>query len=93
VNATTCLIKADQPMYYAACPEEGNNKKVTEENGKWFCEATQKTYDTCRRRCVFVTALTLRVPAERPITPRLFTQATSRPTDTFFWKQSGTSCA
>jgi len=52
VNATTCLIKADQPMYYAACPEEGNNKKVTEENGKWFCEATQKTYDTCRRRYI-----------------------------------------
>jgi len=52
VNATACLIKADQPMYYAACPEEGNNKKVVEENGKWYCEATQKTYDTCRRRYI-----------------------------------------
>ena len=52
VNATTCLIKADQPMYYAACPEEGNNKKVVEEGGKWFCEATQKSYDTCRRRYI-----------------------------------------
>ena len=52
VNATACLIKADQPMYYTACPEEGNNKKVVEENGKWYCEATQKTYDTCRRRYI-----------------------------------------
>ena len=52
VTATACLIKADQPMYYAACPEEGNNKKVVEENGKWYCEATQKTYDTCRRRFI-----------------------------------------
>ena len=52
VTATACLIKADQPMYYAACPEEGNNKKVVEENGKWYCEATQKTYDTCRRRYI-----------------------------------------
>jgi len=25
-------------MYYCACPEEGNNKKVVEENGKWYCE-------------------------------------------------------
>ena len=39
-------------MYYCACPEEGNNKKVVEENGKWYCEATQKTYDTCRRRYI-----------------------------------------
>ena len=39
-------------MSYAACPEEGNNKKVVEENGKWYCEATQKTYDTCRRRYI-----------------------------------------
>jgi replication factor A1 len=52
VLATTCLIKADQPMYYPACPEEGNNKKVVEENGKWYCESTQKTYDTCRRRYI-----------------------------------------
>ena len=52
VTAAACLIKADQPMYYAACPEEGNNKKVVEENGKWYCEATQKTYDTCRRRYI-----------------------------------------
>ena len=33
-------------------PREGNNKKVVEENGKWYCEATQKTYDTCRRRYI-----------------------------------------
>lgn len=52
VCATAVLIKPDQPMYYAACPEEGNNKKVVEENGKWYCEATQKTYDTCRRRYI-----------------------------------------
>ena len=52
VCATAVLIKADQPMYYTACPEEGNNKKVVEENGKWYCEATQKTYDTCRRRYI-----------------------------------------
>lgn len=52
VLAAATLIKPDQPMYYAACPEEGNNKKVVEENGKWYCEATQKTYDTCRRRYI-----------------------------------------
>ena len=50
--AHVTLIKPDQPMYYCACPEEGNNKKVVEENGKWYCEATQKTYDTCRRRYI-----------------------------------------
>ena len=25
---------------------------MVEENGKWYCEATQKTYDTCRRRYI-----------------------------------------
>ena len=52
VCATSVLIKTDQPMYYTACPEEGNNKKVVEENGRWYCEATGKTYDTCRRRYI-----------------------------------------
>ena len=51
--ATVVLVKPDQPMYYCACPEEGNNKKVVEESpGKWYCEATQKTYDSCRRRYI-----------------------------------------
>jgi len=31
--------------WYAACPEEGNNKKVIERpDGSWFCEANQKEY-------------------------------------------------
>jgi replication factor A1 len=30
--------------------QEGNNKKVVEENGQWYCEANQKTYDSCTRR-------------------------------------------
>jgi len=52
VSAHTVMCKADQSMYYTACPEEGNNKKVTESDGKWYCEANGETYDTCKRRYI-----------------------------------------
>lgn len=44
-------IKADQNLYYMAAPD-GSNKKVTEENGRYYCEGTQKYYDTFIRRYV-----------------------------------------
>lgn len=52
VCAHTILCKPDQTMYYAAVPEEGNNKKVVESDGKWYCEANGQTYDTCERRYI-----------------------------------------
>ncbi len=53
VSAHTVMCKADQPMYYASVPEDGNNKKVTETgDGKFYCEANGQTYDTCERRYI-----------------------------------------
>jgi len=52
VCAHTMICKADQPMYYCSAPDEGNSKKVIETNGKWYCEANGKTYDTCKRRYI-----------------------------------------
>lgn len=52
VCAHTVMCKTDQAMYYAAAPEEGNNKKVIESDGKWYCEATGQTYDTCEHRYI-----------------------------------------
>eukprot|EP00216_Chloropicon_sp_CCMP2111_P004539 CAMPEP_0198245974 /NCGR_PEP_ID=MMETSP1446-20131203/43943_1 /TAXON_ID=1461542 ORGANISM="Unidentified sp, Strain CCMP2111" /NCGR_SAMPLE_ID=MMETSP1446 /ASSEMBLY_ACC=CAM_ASM_001112 /LENGTH=424 /DNA_ID=CAMNT_0043930229 /DNA_START=161 /DNA_END=1435 /DNA_ORIENTATION=- len=45
------LIPPDQTMYYMAAPD-GSNKKVVEENGRYFCESTQKYYDSFNRRYV-----------------------------------------
>ena len=39
-------------MWYCATPEEGNNAKVEEENGQWYCAKNQKTYATCKRRYI-----------------------------------------
>jgi len=53
VCAHTMLCKPDQTMYYCSTPEEGNNKKVIEDNaGKWYCEANGQTYDSCQRRYI-----------------------------------------
>ena len=52
VCAHTMLCKPDQAMYYCSTPEEGNNKKVIEDNGKWYCEANGQTYDSCQRRYI-----------------------------------------
>ena len=52
VTAHTVMCKSDQTMYYASAPEEGNNKKVVETDGKWYCEANGETYDTCQRRYI-----------------------------------------
>lgn len=52
VCAHTVMCKPDQTMYYTATPEEGNNKKVIESDGKWYCEANGQTYDTCERRYI-----------------------------------------
>eukprot|EP00958_Prasinococcus_capsulatus_P019169 scaffold2330_cov376-Prasinococcus_capsulatus_cf.AAC.2 len=40
-------------LWYNACPEEGINAKVTEENGKYWCEKTGKHYDTFKRCFLF----------------------------------------
>ena len=39
-------------MWYCATPEEGNNAKVEEENGQWYCAKNQKYYATCKRRFI-----------------------------------------
>eukprot|EP00854_Cymbomonas_tetramitiformis_P020089 gene20089-24048_t len=52
MRSTVCRIKPDQPMYYLACPEEGLNYKVVEENGGYWCEANQKRYPNFKRRYI-----------------------------------------
>jgi len=38
-KATVTFIRHDGTYCYAACPEEGNNKKVIEQSdGSWLCE-------------------------------------------------------
>jgi hypothetical protein len=37
---------------YCACPEEGCNKKVTEESGAWYCVSHQQSFPTCNRRYI-----------------------------------------
>lgn len=52
IKLTVAAIKPDQPMWYLACPEPGVNNKVVEDNGRYWCEATQKHYDNFNRRYV-----------------------------------------
>jgi len=44
-------INSTQTMYYLACPE--NNRKVVEQDGKYFCEYNGQTYDSAELRYVF----------------------------------------
>ena len=40
-------------MYYPACPEAGNNKKLVQQGDGWFCEANGTTYDEPEWRYIF----------------------------------------
>ena len=56
-RGTICKIgnegAREKGPYYTACPEPGMQQKVTDDgNGGWWCEKTQKTYDTCERRYI-----------------------------------------
>jgi replication factor A1 len=52
IQRASVLSIRDGTMWYCAAPEEGNNAKVVEENGAWYCEKNQKTYATCKRRYI-----------------------------------------
>jgi len=52
VPRASILIIKDTTLWYCATPEEGNNAKVEEENGQWYCAKNQKTYSTCKRRYI-----------------------------------------
>jgi len=50
-RAQVTFIKSDSALVYAACPQEGCNKKVTEEGPHMFrCEKCGKVYDRCNFR-------------------------------------------
>ncbi len=44
-------VPDDQALYYMAAPD-GTNKKVVDEGGRYYCEATQKHFDTFLRRYI-----------------------------------------
>jgi len=51
-KGTIMYIPTDK-MWYFACPEEGNNKKVERNaDGTWTCEATGQTYNTKENRYI-----------------------------------------
>ena len=52
VPRASVLSIREGTMWYCATPEEGNNAKVEEENGQWYCAKNQKTYATCKRRYI-----------------------------------------
>ena len=52
VPRASILTIRDGTMWYCATPEEGNNAKVEEENGQWYCAKNQKYYATCKRRYI-----------------------------------------
>ena len=52
VPRASILTIREGTMWYCATPEEGNNAKVEEENGQWYCAKNQKTYATCKRRYI-----------------------------------------
>ena len=52
VPRASVLTIREGTMWYCATPEEGNNAKVEEENGQWYCAKNQKTYATCKRRFI-----------------------------------------
>mmetsp|Transcript_6549 Transcript_6549/g.11319 ORF Transcript_6549/g.11319 Transcript_6549/m.11319 type:complete len:587 (-) Transcript_6549:670-2430(-) len=49
---TVVRFATSRAMWYCACPEEGCNKKVTEESGAWYCESHQQSFPTCNRRYI-----------------------------------------
>ena len=50
VKGTIMFVRKER-MWYPACPEEGNNKKMVEQSdGSWFCEANNKAYNHCEYR-------------------------------------------
>jgi len=48
-----------KPPWYNAEPEESNSrcKVIDTGDGKWFCEKTDQTYDTCRQLWILNTVL------------------------------------
>ena len=53
VKATVMAVKHDRDVWYAACPEEGNNKKLIQKpDGSWFCESNNKSYDAPEYRWI-----------------------------------------
>ena len=57
MKGTVLVIRGERKdgtgPWYAACPEEGNNKKVIERpDGTWFCEGTQKEYAATEYRFI-----------------------------------------
>lgn len=49
---TVVLINPEQKLYYLANPE--NNRKVVEQNGRYYCEFDQKYYDRAVHRYVLL---------------------------------------
>merc|ERR1712083_406610 len=50
---TSFFNNVEKPPYYLSCPKEsGSMAKVTEQNGKWYCEKTGESYDTYSARYV-----------------------------------------
>ena len=49
---TVMFIKADQTLYYTACPSADCKKKVTQEGSDWRCEACAASFPECKRRYI-----------------------------------------
>mmetsp|Transcript_11244 Transcript_11244/g.34432 ORF Transcript_11244/g.34432 Transcript_11244/m.34432 type:complete len:652 (-) Transcript_11244:220-2175(-) len=47
-RVTLVLINTGRDLWYPACPQ--TNKKLTERDGKWVCDATGNMYDSCNYR-------------------------------------------
>eukprot|EP00898_Chlorokybus_atmophyticus_P003888 jgi/Chlat1/44/ChrspC237719S08584 len=53
LKAKIVFIKPDQQLWYNACPKEGCNKKVTDDQGgKHYCEGCQQSYPSCQHRYI-----------------------------------------
>ena len=51
VLASFALIDPEQNLYYNAAP--GNNRKVIEQDGEWYCEYDGQRYNSMTRRYIF----------------------------------------
>ncbi len=48
-----------RPPWYTACPQEGCNKKVTEDaTGQWHCTKCNKSYPSCKPRYIMAMTCT-----------------------------------
>lgn len=50
IMATVAVMNPEQSLYYAAAP--GNNRKVVEQDGEWYCEFDGQKYSTMTRRYI-----------------------------------------